>query len=332
MRAIVVALLLLCSVGRVAPAAAQALDPRCMDPAIVGPGLQGGDACQKVVDVYRYLNPQLGLLITGGNATLGQYGVLGGPGNFLIGGRVNILRASIPQLTEIGVTVGPPQADEYRTEGRAVPLPTLDGSFGIFRGVPVGASHIGGIDLLVSASFMLELERQDVAIEVPGSSVRFGWGARVGLIEETILLPAISVTYIRRDIPRMTLRARVADDTVTMQQLDIRTSAWRVVAGKHLGRFSVGGGVGQDRYDARSELTYVVREGGEVYRPAVPFVLTDAPTRLNMFLDASVFFGRVQLLGEIGRVSGGDIPTYNRFTPRADAPRMYGTVGLRFGI
>ncbi len=331
MRAITTALLL-CTLGTASVAAAQVQDPRCADPSVVGAGLQGGDACQKVVDVYRYLNPQLGMLITGGNATLGQYGVLGGPGTFLIGGRINVLRASIPQLADVGVSLGPPQADEYRTAGRAVPLPTLDGSFGIFRGFPVGYSRVGGLDLLVSASFMTELDRRDISIEVPGSAVRFGWGARVGLIEETIVLPAVSVTYMRRDIPRMTLRAHVEDDTVTMQRLDIRTSAWRLVAGKNFRRTSFGAGIGQDRYDASAELTYVVREGGDVFRPAAPFVLTDTPTRLNMFIDASIYFGRVQLLGEVGRVSGGDIRTYNRFTPRADAPRLYGTVGLRFGI
>lgn len=315
---------------RTAPA--QTIDPRCTDPSIVGVGLEGGDACQKVMDIFRYMNPQLGLLITGGNATLGQGGTLGGLGRFLVGGRINALRASIPDLEAVGVIAGPAQQDDYSTVGRALPMPALDAAFGIFRGFPVGPTHVAGVDLLVSASVMPELERRDIEIEVPGSNIRFGWGGRVGIIEETIALPAMSVTYIRRDIPRLTMHARVEDDTVSMHDLDIRTSAWRVVASKNIGVFTVGGGVGQDRYSTSSSLTYVVRENGDVLRPQAPITLRDAPTRLNMFADLSVHISRLRLLGEIGRVSGGNIRTYNQFSPRADAPRIYGTVGLRFGL
>ncbi len=319
-------------IGAAAGVQAQTVDPRCTDPSIVGAALEGGDACQKVMDIFRYMNPQLGLLITGGNATLGQGGTLGGPGRFLIGGRVNALRASIPDLEAVGVVAGPTRQDQYPTEGRGLAMPALDAAIGIFRGFPVGVTHVGGLDLLVSASVMPEVDRRDIEIEVPGSNIRFGWGGRLGILEETIALPAMSVTYIRRDIPRLTMHARVDDDTVSMQNLDIRTSAWRVVASKSLGIFTVGGGVGQDRYSTSSLLTYVVREDGDVFRPDAPILLQDTPTRLNMFADLSIHIGRLRLLGEIGRVSGGNIRTYNQFTPSADAPRIYGTVGLRFGL
>ena len=35
------------------------------------------DACQKAVDLFQYMAPQLGTVIAGGNATLGQGGTLG---------------------------------------------------------------------------------------------------------------------------------------------------------------------------------------------------------------------------------------------------------------
>lgn len=332
MRRVFLAVAMMLLLGAARTASAQSIDPRCTDPSVVGAALEGGDACQKVMDIFRYMNPQLGLLITGGNATLGQGGTLGGLGRFLVGGRVNALRASIPDLEAVGVIAGPAQQDQYPTVGRALPMPALDAAFGIFRGFPVGVTHVAGVDLLVSASVMPELERRDIEIEVPGSNIRFGWGARLGILEETIALPAMSVTYIRRDIPRLTMHARMDDDTVSMENLDIRTEAWRIVASKSIGIFTVGGGVGQDRYSTSAALTYVVREGGDVFRPDAPIMLRDAPTRLNMFADLSVHISRLRLLGEIGRVSGGNIRTYNQFSPRADAPRIYGTVGLRFGL
>ena len=36
------------------------------------------DACVQAVDVFQFVAPQLGLALTGGNATLGQGGTLGG--------------------------------------------------------------------------------------------------------------------------------------------------------------------------------------------------------------------------------------------------------------
>jgi hypothetical protein len=42
-------------------------------------------------------------------------------------------------------------------------------------------------------------------------------------------------------------------------------------------------------------------------------------------------FPLFRLVGELGRVSGGDLQTYNRFDPAADDARLYGSVGLRIG-
>jgi hypothetical protein len=38
------------------------------------------------------------------------------------------------------------------------------------------------------------------------------------------------------------------------------------------------------------------------------------------------------VVGELGRVSGGDLQTYNRFDPAAGDERLYGSVGLRVGF
>src|SRR5918999_3451529 len=56
------------------------------------------DACQKAIDLFKYLAPQLGTAITGGNATLGQGGALGGLGHFSVGLRVNGVMGSLPNI------------------------------------------------------------------------------------------------------------------------------------------------------------------------------------------------------------------------------------------
>src|SRR3982750_3259694 len=114
------------------------------------------DACQKAVDVYQYIAPQLGSAITGGNATLGQGGALGGLGHFSLGLRVNAVQGSIPQVDDVAarpvLTGAKPTA--YRTNTAPVPMPTVDGALGVYRGFPLAVTNIGGLDLLVSASYI----------------------------------------------------------------------------------------------------------------------------------------------------------------------------------
>jgi len=55
-------LVLAFALGTAATAAlpAQSVDSHCTDPAIVGVTLHGGDACQKVADLFNYMNMQIG--------------------------------------------------------------------------------------------------------------------------------------------------------------------------------------------------------------------------------------------------------------------------------
>src|SRR5919199_6269481 len=89
-----------------APIKAQSVDSRC-NGEFAGPGRVGGDACQKVIDLYKYMNVQLGTSVAGGNATLGQGGSLGGLGHFAVDLRANAMRASVPDVEATGVQAGP---------------------------------------------------------------------------------------------------------------------------------------------------------------------------------------------------------------------------------
>src|SRR5687768_2682749 len=75
------------------------IDPRCP-----GVGLQNvvaQDACQKAIDIFAFMTPQLGIGLVGGNATLGTGGALGGIGRFSIGVRGNAIRGRMPQVTDV---------------------------------------------------------------------------------------------------------------------------------------------------------------------------------------------------------------------------------------
>ncbi|HEX6631774.1 MAG TPA: hypothetical protein VF048_11825, partial [Gemmatimonadaceae bacterium] len=112
--------------------------------------LQLQDACQKASDLFAFLAPQLGASLAGGNATLGQAGNLGGVGHFTFGVRVSGLKGELPDLGDASVGITGAQAETFQVDDQWVALPTADLSIGIFGGIPVGLTSIGGIDLLAS--------------------------------------------------------------------------------------------------------------------------------------------------------------------------------------
>jgi len=285
------------------------------------------DACQKAVDLYQYLAPQLGTAITGGNATLGQGGALGGIGHFSLGLRVNAVKGSIPQIDDASAapSLTGAKATAYRTEDYPVPMPTVDGAIGIFRGLPVGLTNVGGIDLLVSASYIPTVNEDDVSID-PDSPLKIGYGARVSILQESIVSPGVSVTYLKRDLPVLSLTANSVGSTLHVNDLTEKTTAWRLVASKNLMLFGIAAGYGQDKYESSATANATI--SGQT---SSNISVAQTMTRSNMFADLSFNFPVLKLVAEIGQVSGGDAPsTVNTFPSKGIVDsRLYGSVGLR---
>lgn len=308
---------------------AQGIDPACADGAIVGPLQIGGDACQKALDLYRYMNVQLGTLIAGGNATLGMGGTAGGLGHVTVEARVNLLRASIPDVSTVGVFPGSAQQSSYTTSNRYVPFPVVDASIGLFRGIPVGITTVGGLDALVNVAYVPSFSTNGVDVSPSGGGIKLGWGGRLGVIAETALLPAVSVTYLQRDLPTTTITATASStESFSVQNYTMRTTAWRVVASKHLLLLGLAAGYGRDTYDATAHVTYDVNGS----QPSAPIPADTKPTRNTAFADVSLDLPVLEILAEVGRVWGGTVPTFNTFDPAANAARYFGSVGFRLGF
>src|SRR5215831_4414914 len=110
------------------------------------------DVCQQAYDVYQLIAPQLGLALTGGNATAGQGSVLGGLGHFSVGVRVNAFGGLIPNTSGSGYPVSTTGAQQRTlpTKDSFFGLPTADAAIGLFDGVPLGLTKILGVDALLS--------------------------------------------------------------------------------------------------------------------------------------------------------------------------------------
>lgn len=335
-RMMVASALLACMVAPQARAQSE-IDPRCTDPTLVGDSNEGQDACQKAIDLLNYMTPQLGMLIAGGNATIGQGGTLGGLGHFALSVRANAMRASLPDIDIAGVNYGDAQRSNYVTEAQWAALPVVDAAFGLFKGIPLPLTNVLGVDLLVNISYLPELRHEPLELTTPEGSFKIGYGARVGVLQESLVLPGIAFTYMRRDLPQTTLVASwdggslSAPDTARLENFKIGTTSWRLVASKSLIAFGIAVGVGQDRYEADAAAGYAVNdpiarfEGG-------PFPYAFDVTRTNVFVDLSTNLGLAKLVATVGNVSGGEIPTYNTFDTEADASRIYGSFGVRIGF
>ncbi len=121
------------------------------------------DACQKAIDLFQYLAPQLATTVAGGNATLGQAGSLGGLGHFSAGFRVNALQGSLPQVQTVTPVVTGEVKSNYDTKTQLFPMPTAELAIGIFKGLPLAITNVGGVDLLVSAAYLPECARGNPA-------------------------------------------------------------------------------------------------------------------------------------------------------------------------
>jgi hypothetical protein len=315
---------------------AQTASPNCPAGAAFSAQRAVQDACQQAVDLFNYMRPQLGIAIAGGNATLGQGGALGGLPHFAIGLRANVLAGSVPTIQQPS-TSGAVQRPDYPTKDTPLGLPAVDAAIGLFKGIPLGVSNVGGIDLLVSASYVPEVTASNVSVS-PDNPIQVGYGVRIGLLQESLLMPEVGVSIIRRGLPVTTITGTVSgatatQDTVQVADLDLKATSWRLTASKSLVLFTLAAGVGQDKYSSSTTINAVVHAPV----PAPPRSTITAPidepmTRTNYFADVALNLLVLKIVGEIGMVSGGEVNTFNTFSTKANASRAYGSVGIRVGF
>lgn len=322
-------------------AAAQATpapDPSCKGAA--------ADACQQAVDFFRYMAPQLGTAMTGGNTTLAQGGSLGGlrlglMPRFAIGVRVNAVQGNAPNYSPTfapfaGANDPPPPSRKLVTSNAVVPMPAVDAAFGIFKGVPLPLTNVGGIDLLLSAAYVPKYSSTQVDIR-PDKSLAFGAGVRVGILQESLIVPGVGFSFMTRKLPVTTLTTTqtsvVGNTTMTVKDLDLKSNAWRLTVSKSLLLFGLAAGMGQDKYSASTAINVVAPPTPPSTSPTtLNTSLKSDVTRTNYFADISMNLLVLKIVGTIGMVSGGSIPTYNTYDNPADKSRLYGSVGLRFGL
>lgn len=291
-------------------------------------------SCYASVDLINYMTPQLATGIAGGSSTLAQSGALGGLGRFALTLRgTGVLDGAFPNIGDVPFkTDGSKQA--YTTKDQIVPGVGVDASIGLWKGLNLGATHVGGVDAIVSALYVPDVtgDGNDFSIKAKDGNLKLGYGVRVGLLDESVITPGVYASYLQRDLPTVTLSGKsggsgVGSGTFALNDFSVKTTAVRLVAQKSLLILGLTAGVGQDTYKSSANIATTV--SGQSASGAADMSMT----RTNMFVGASFNLFIFKVAVEYGQVSGGSVAApFNTFDKAPDASHKYLSGGIRLAF
>lgn len=318
----------------VPPSLAQsgALDAQCTGATIAQRATQ--DACQKAIDTFHFLAPQLGISIAGGSATLGQGTAFAKIGRFSVGLRANVIPGRVPRVDR--VTPNPLGAVQttYEVKETILGLPTLDAALGVFPGLsagPGGAKFLA-LDAIVNLAYVPDVTEENVSITATDGSLKLGFGGRLGVIQEHGAAPGLGISYLRRDLPKIDVLARTGNDQLAVRSIDVQSQAWRVMLQKSLSLVTLVLGAGRDRYNTAATADVEVTVAGTVFR-RTDLQARQRLDRDNIFADVALNLPVFKIAAEVGYIRGGTIDTYNQFeSSRADKAHSYGSLGIRLSF
>ncbi|UCC47846.1 MAG: hypothetical protein JSV41_10215 [Gemmatimonadota bacterium] len=255
------------------------------------------DLCQDVVASLQLAQPELGLLLAGGNPVLGTASPIGARFRFIprvhIGGRINFVWADVPDIIDYpSDTLSP-----LGTLGFVVPMPQADISIGVFEGFELGTT-LGGfasLELLGTLSTLLLPSGDGFEANVSG----FGLGARVGLLRESFTAPGISVSGLYKWLGRVQL-GNVDEGDDAEFGADMRVASFRAGLSKSFVALGLALTLGYDNYWSDIDFAIATAPGvvNEIVSEDSPFEL--ASGRWSAFVDVSYILLFVNIVAEVG--------------------------------
>jgi hypothetical protein len=318
------------------------------------------DYCAITAQAVTSAQPQLGILLAGGNPTLGTAGA----GGLRLGilprvnatAKVNLVLVRLPDILLEEASGGVRELS--RTTGLTAPALSGTASVGVFPGFDVAPllGGIGAVDLLGSVTW-LPLRLAGIAgLDGSSANASLGGGVRVGLLRESFLLPGVSASVMYRSLGQLTYgevcRAPVQPQTrqagsATLEygncpggsdpaELAFDLSNWssRLAASKRILGFGLTGGVGHDQF--RSDVRFGFREPAENSDFYARVRDSDfRSSRWSTFVNGSYTVLVATLAAEGGWMQGsspvtGFAATANTFDPARGT--LFGSLGLRLAF
>ena len=282
--------------------------------------------CAAAVDGTRAFHPIVGVLVSGGNPTIGTAGTLGGLGHASFTLRANAVELVLPDLSYNGSSSTVPAGSKI-----FAPAPLVEGSLGLYKGMPAG---LFAVDFLGSAQLLPTNQIDNLVVESGARklgtiALGLGYGARIGILREMGPLPAVSFSIMRRDIPRITYGDINSGDSYSYG-VDLHATNLRLVASKQLLILGLAAGLGWDKYT-----------GDAVIRFRDPITLTpepDVPVELSSsrglaFVNAGLNMSVLRLTGEVGYQTGKDQNLSTSFEDfDTTKGKFFAGLGLRLGF
>jgi len=346
------------AVASVALAAAPALaQDGGLTASCAGLPAEAQETCRTVAQAAESTQPQLGILIAGGNPVLGTASTSGVRLGILprvtAGVRLNVVGARFPDII-----VDEDDGSSEVSEAIGVPAPAVGGyvAVGLTQGFTLGPTvgGFGAIDLLGSATW-LPFSAFDVEGFEEGPEIAFGGGVRVGLLRESFVTPGVSVSVMYRRMGEASFGdvcpggespvvgggdgACPNPGDLGEIEFDLTNWSYRGVVSKRLLGLGLAAGLGYDQFE--SDVRYAVRyeEPGLPGPPGPPRVrrspeVTVESDRWSAFANASfaVLIGTITLEG--GWMQGGDaingFPSTSDFDP--EDGNFFGSLGVRLSL
>jgi hypothetical protein len=312
------------------PIASVILVGACQAPPPCGGRLS--DACRKAEDLVHALGIQLADEASDGNAILGDVNAMGATGLASVSMRVTRMQRNGVRFEGVPIrTDGIKGESRFDSDPDVATAISLDGVVGAWHGSPLfGGLRFGGVDLVGNVTMATNADRGN--LHISASQPTYAVGVRLGLIEETRAVPAISLTSMFR-FPRsfsVTTPSLPADSGGTVQiEIDdaVATSLdYRLAASKKFGPLGVSSGIGHNLNFAWGN--YRVTGTGDLGSGVESASFHMA--RVDAFVGATYTIKRYTFGAELGRVMGGEPPPMqNVYGERGDAARNYLTFGVR---
>ncbi len=303
------------------PAAAQG-NPECSSYQAVP---RAYNSCNAAIDGTRAFHPLAGLLMTGGNPVLADFGSLGGLGHAHVTIRGNAARVILPSRNYNGSTATVPPGDSV-----FAPIPAVEAAIGLIggKGKNLGVDLLGSATLLPT-SVVDNLSVDPNARKIGSVALGLGYGVRVGVMDDSKLLPGLSFSFMRRELPRLTYGSLANGDDF-VYDVQVKTSSVRAELGKTFKVITIGAGLGYDWY--RGDANIVFRNPVTTL-PEPQIAIPLSADRAVVYGDAGLNLGPVRLVGELGYQLGKDQRLTTTFTGfDTKAGKVFFSGGLQLGI
>lgn len=280
------------------------------------------EVCNRAIDALKTFHPAAGIIVSGGNPSVGSARALGGLGHGFLAVRVNALTVVVPNPdTTTGAAA---------FEG-LVGAPVVEAGAGLSGG-------FFGVDALFSATLLpttavANLRVDSGATRLGSLALGLGYGARVSVLPGAFPVPAVSLSVMRRTLPRV-IYGQLAPSSLSSGDAfefstDLQATNVRLAASYRFSVVEVAAGFGFDHYTSQGGLRYY---DNPPLNSIASVGFNPRNSRQLLFVNAAARLAVVTLGAELGYQTGKHQILSTSYSFDASGGRVFGGVGVRLGF